>query len=293
MNIVSHTKIYLGISITLILASLLVLVVWGLELGIDFTGGSIIEIEFSETRPSSNEVKEKLKNLELGKVSLKSADSKSLILRLKNIDEETHQKILEKFGQGVEEKKFESIGPVIGTELKKKTLYAITLALLAIVLYVAWAFRNVSKPIASWQYGLVAIAALFHDIVITLGVFALLGEIYKVEISLVLVAAFLTILGYSVNNSIVVFDRVRENLIRTDWSDFRKTINQSINQSLMRCLNTALTTLFVLLAIFFIGGESIRYFALALVIGIVVGTYSSIFTTTSLLTLWYERKYRR
>jgi len=302
MQIISHRKIYFSISIILVLASLVSLLLWGLNLGIDFSGGTLMEIEFLGERPGNQEIQEKLADLELDQITLQSTGQKGLILRLKDIDEETHQMVLtelrefdsqgESSSQIITEKRFESVGPLIGQELKRKTFWAILLALVAIILYIAWAFRKISKPVASWQYGLVAITALFHDILITLGFFSVLGHYWNIEIGLPLVAAFLTILGYSVNNSIVIFDRSRENLLRSHWTDFQEIINQSINQSMTRCLNTALTTLFVLLAIFFLGGQSIKYFALALIIGIIVGTYSSIFVTSSLVVVWqrWQRK---
>ena len=302
MQIVSHRKIYFSISITLVLASLVSLLLWGLNLGIDFSGGTLMEIEFSDSRPNNQQIQEKLADLELDQINLQSTGQRGLILRLKDIDEETHQMILVKLreldsqgqssSQIITEKRFESVGPLIGQELKRKASWAILLAMAAIIIYIAWAFRKISKPVASWQYGLVAITALFHDILITLGFFSVLGHYWNIEIGLPLVAAFLTILGYSVNNSIVIFDRSRENLLRSHWTDFEETINQSINQTLTRCLNTALTTLFVLLAIFFLGGQSIKYFALALIVGIIIGTYSSIFVTSSLIVVWqrWQRK---
>jgi len=293
MQIVSHRKIYFSFSIILVLASLVSLLLWGLNLGIDFSGGTLMEIEFLGERPGNQEIQKKLADLELDQITLQSTGEKGLILRLKDIDEETHQMILGRIGlEQITEKRFESVGPLIGQELKRKTSWAILLALVAIILYIAWAFRKISKPVASWQYGLVAITALFHDILITLGFFSVLGHYWNIEIGLPLVAAFLTILGYSVNNSIVIFDRSRENLLRSHWTDFEEIINQSINQSMTRCLNTALTTLFVLLAIFFLGGQSIKYFALALIVGIIVGTYSSIFVTSSLIVVWqrWQRK---
>ena len=300
MQIVSRRKIYFSISLMLVLASLVSLLLWGLNLGIDFSGGTLMEVEFLEERPSNQQIQEKLADLELDQISLQSTGQKGLILRLKDIDEETHQMILaelreldsrgESSSQIITEKRFESVGPLIGQELKRKAFWAILLAMAAIILYIAWAFRKISKPVASWQYGLVAITALFHDILITLGFFSVLGHYWNIEIGLPLVAAFLTILGYSVNNSIVIFDRSRENLLRSHWTDFEETINQSINQSMTRCLNTALTTLFVLLAIFFLGGQSIKYFALALIVGIIVGTYSSIFVTSSLIIVWQRRQ---
>jgi preprotein translocase subunit SecF len=294
MNIVSHRKIYFTISATLLIASALSLSFFGLRLGIDFTGGTLMEVEFLKERPNNQEIQEKLAGLELGQINLQPTRENGLILRLKDIDEVTHQQILEKIAlTQANEKRFESIGPLIGNELKRKAFWAIGLALIAIILYIAWAFRKVSRPVASWQYGLVAIIALFHDIFITLGFFSFFSYFREIEIGLPFVAAFLTILGYSVNNSIVIFDRVRENLLKTNWTDFSQVINQSINQSLTRCLNTALTTLFVLLAIFFLGGQSIKYFSLALIIGIIIGTYSSIFITSPLVVAWQNRRYRR
>ncbi len=290
MQIVKYRKIYFSISILLFLGSLFSLLSYGLTLGIDFTGGTLMEIEFLNEPPSNQEIQEKLANMELGNITLQGTGEKGLILRLKDIDENTHQMILEKIGADqVIEKRFESIGPLIGKELKTKALWAILLALLAIVLYIAWAFRKISRPVASWQYGLVAIIALFHDIFITLGFFSFLCHFIQIEIGLPFVAAFLTILGYSVNNSIVIFDRTRENILKTNWTDFKEVINLSVSQSITRCLNTALTTLFVLLAIFFLGGQSIKYFSLALAIGIIIGTYSSIFITASLIATWQKR----
>ena len=293
MQIVKYRKIYISISAILLIGSALTLGIWGLRLGIDFTGGSLMEIEFLSERLDNQVLQEKLNDLDLGQISFQPTGEKGLIVRLKDIDEKTHQQILENIGLNtIEEKRFESIGPLIGAELKRKAIWAIGLALIAIILYIAWSFRKISRPFASWQYGLMAIIALFHDVFITIGLFAFLSHFIEIEIGLPFVAALLTILGYSVNNSIVIFDRVRENLLKTDWKEFSQTINQSINQSISRCFNTALTTLFVLLAIFLLGGETIKYFSLALVIGIIVGTYSSIFITSSLIVGWYERKYK-
>lgn len=289
MEVIKHRKIYLTISIILFLTSLFVLMFWGLKFGIDFTGGSLIEVNFIEERMSNQEIQEKLASLNLGEINIQPTGDKGVILRMKDIDEKTHQGILTKLNNHQEER-FESIGPLIGKELKNKAIWAIGLSLLVIILYIAWAFRKVYKPVASWQYGLVAIVALFHDIFITLGFFAFLGYFKEVEIGLPFVAAFLTILGYSVNNSIVIFDRVRENVLKTNWNNFKQVVNESINQSMTRCLNTALTTLFVLLAVFFLGGESIKYFSLALIVGIIIGTYSSIFITGSLIVLWKKAK---
>lgn len=289
MKIVSYRKIYFALSILMILGGLYGVVFYGLKLGIDFTGGSLMEVNFLEGRPANVQINEQLADLQLGEVNLQPVGANGLILKTKDIDEATHQEILNKLG-GVEEVSFESVGPVIGDELKRSAIWAVVLSLVAIVAYIAWTFRKVSKPVPSWQYGLVAIIALSHDIFITLGLFAFLGRFKGIEIGLPLIAAFLTILGYSVNNSIVVFDRVRENLLKSDWGNFAETVNLSINQSFGRCINTALTTLFALLAIFFFGGASIKYFALALIVGIAIGTYSSIFITGPLIVVWRGKK---
>ena len=311
MQITSHSKIYFIISAILVLASLAALGFWGLKLGIDFTGGSLMEIEFSQERLTNQVIQEKLAGLNLGQINIQPTGEKGVILRLKDIDEETHQVILEKLGQPLE-RRFTSIGPIIGQELKTKAVASLGLALIAIILYIAWAFRKISKPVPSWRYGIVAMVTLFHDILITCGLFTCLGHWLRVEIGLPFVAALLTILGYSVNNTIVIFDRTRENLLRpgrpaggpgqhlfsekkrigSAQVSFKEIVNQSINQSISRCINTALTTLFVLLAIFFFGGESIRYFVLALMTGLVVGTYSSIFIASPLIVTWEGVKKR-
>ncbi|MBA3046872.1 protein translocase subunit SecF, partial [Candidatus Falkowbacteria bacterium] len=174
---------------------------------------------------------------------------------------------------------------------KRKSVLAIIIVLIAIVLYIAWTFRKVSKPVASWKYGLAAIIALFHDVIITVGIFAVLGKFFGVEINTAFVAAILTVLGYSVNDTIVVFDRVRENLPKSE-EDFEGTINTSVNQTITRSINTSITTLLVLLSIVFFGGATIRDFILALSIGVFVGTYSSIFLASPILVIWEKIRNR-
>ena len=191
----------------------------------------------------------------------------------------------------VEELHFETIGPSIGKELKRRATYAIVIALLVIIAYIAWSFRRVSKPVASWKYGVAAIVALFHDVILVVGVFALLGRYAGIEIDTAFIAALLTVLGYSVNDTIVVLDRVRENLPRSN-EDFLGTVNASINQTLARSINTTLTTVLALIALLLFGGETIRYFILALTIGIASGAYSSIFIAAPILVIW-EKWQRR
>jgi preprotein translocase subunit SecF len=163
----------------------------------------------------------------------------------------------------------------------------------AIILYVAYAFRKVSKPISSWKYGIAAIVALIHDVTIVMAVFAILGKTAGVEVDIPFVVALLTILGYSVNDTIVVFDRVRESLLGRVGSNFEENVNTGVNKSITRSINTSLTTLVVLVSLYFFGGASVQYFALALIIGIIAGTYSSIFLASPLLVAWHQFDVRR
>ncbi len=295
MNIpfIKYRKFYYFFSGVLILGSIFSLVVFGLRPGIDFTGGSILEIEYRAERPSNQEVQGKLADLDLGSIVLQPTGDRALILRMKDIDEETHQAILQRLGQ-VNEQRFESIGPVIGQELKQKTKFFTVLALLAIVLYLTFAFRKVSRPLSSWQYGLITVfVAFFHNLLIPLGIFSILSQIYPIQITIPIVVGLLTVLGYSINDTIVVFDRVRENLLRGREENFQDTVNSSLNQTLVRSINTSLTALFVLVAIFFFGGETLKYFSLILILGIICGTYSSIFIASPLLVTWFNFKQKK
>ena len=260
---------------------------WGLKLGIDFTGGSLLEVSFKGSRPTVARVEAGLAELKLSSLIVQPAGEQDLQLKFQETSEEVHQSVLAKLNRlaPAEELRFESVGPSIGQELKTKSLYAIFFVLVAVLIYISYVFRKVSKPVASWKYGLSAIIAMFHDAVITVGVFAVLGHVYGTEINTAFVAAVLTVLGYSVHDSIVVFDRIRENLPKSDL-DFPGTVNMSLNQTLGRSINTSLTTLLVLTSIVLFGGATIRPFALALAIGIFIGTYSSIFFASPLLVIW-------
>jgi len=290
MNFVKYRKIYFIFSGILILGSLICLVIFGLNPGIDFTGGSILEIEFKGARPSNPEIREKLNQFGLGEILIQPIGEKGVILRMKDISEETHQEILKKIKETgeLEERRFESIGPTIGRELKEKTKIVIILAFLSIVLYIALAFRKISRPIASWKYGIASLISLFNDVFIPLGIFSILGKFYGVQITIPIICALLTVIGYSINNVVVVYDRIRENLLRAKGEVFEKTVDFAINQTLTRQINTALTTLFPLIAIFFLGGETLKYFALTLILGITAGTYSSIFLASPILVSWLK-----
>ena len=290
INFLKYSKIYFIISAIVVAASIASLIIFGLKPGIDFTGGSILEIDYKTERPSNQTVKDALSEFNLGDFFVQPADEKGVILRMGSINEEAHQKIIEKLKEtgDFEEARFESIGPTIGRELREKTKVVIALALLVIVLYIAIAFRKVSRPVTSWQYGIASLFSLFHDILIPLGIFSLLGKFYQIQITIPVICALLAVIGYAINNVVVVYDRIRENLLRGHRLTFEETVNASLNQTLTRQLNTSLTTLFPLLAIFFLGGETLRYFALTLILGIAAGTYSSIFLASPLLVSWLK-----
>lgn len=289
-NIIGKRKIFLTISGLLCGISLLALIIWGLKPGIDFTGGTLMEIKYPDKVLTSQEIKEKLKDLNLGEVIVQPTGQGQILLRFKEVDEDTHQKILEKLNRP-EELRFQTIGPTIGKELTNKARWAILLVNIAILIYIAWAFRKLSKIIKkgeSWRYGAGAILAMIHDVLVMLGLFAILGHFKGTEINSSFITAILTVIGYSVNDTIVVYDRIRENFLVYGWRNFEETINRSLNETLIRSLNTTLTTVLALLAIFIFGGESIRDFVLAMMVGISTGAWSSISIATPFLL--FKRK---
>jgi len=288
MNFVRYKKIYFAFSGLVILASIGSVAVFGLNPGIDFTGGSILEVSYSGQRPSNQEIRDGLAEFKLGEIYVQPTEENGVIIKTKDISEETHRLIIQKLNasQDVREKRFESLGPVIGKELREKTVTLIILALFAMVVYIIFAFRKIRRPLPPWQYGAVSLVILFHDIAVPIGVFAVLGKFYGIQITIPVVAALLTVVGYAINNVVVVFDRLRENLSKRVSVVFDETVNKSISQSLARCLNTSLTTILVLSAIFFFGGPTLRAFSLALIIGITAGTYSAVFLTAPLLTIF-------
>ncbi|OHA47034.1 MAG: protein-export membrane protein SecF [Candidatus Terrybacteria bacterium RIFCSPLOWO2_01_FULL_44_24] len=285
-SIIKHRWIFLIFSAILVFASIFSLTVWGLKLGVEFKGGSLMAVKFDDKVPAREELISVLSSEDLGDITVQPSDNKTLILKFKSVDEDTHQEVLKKIKDLApgEESQFTSIGPVVGKELEQKSALAIALAVICIMLYIAWAFRRVSKPISSWQYGLiVAIVALLHDVIIPLGLFAALGYFMNIEINVAFVAAILTILGFSVHDTIVVFDRTRENLRKIFDKSFGEIVNTSLNQTLGRSLATSITVLLTIGAIGLWGGSAIADFALVLFVGIAVGTYSSIFVAGPLL----------
>lgn len=319
-----YSYFFSGILITL---SLLALFVWGLNLGIDFKGGTLMEVKITETSepeastppadgqdpaatpapeatppaefklPTRDEITEKFKDLNLSSLNVQESEGGVFILRYLGSDEATNEKVLEKlkeFNGTVEQLRVDFVGSSVSKQFKRDAIIGIIMAVLGVALYIAWAFRKVSYPVASWQYGLGAIIALAHDITITLGVFAVLGKFMGVEVGVPFVAALLTILGYSVNDTIVGYDRIRENIIRANTkTPFEEVVNKSINETIARSINTSMTVIIVLVAIILFGGDSIKYFSIALLIGVGFGTYSSIFIASALLVSNHHRELRK
>jgi len=279
-KIIQKRKILVGISLFFCLASVLILILFPPRLGIDFQGGTMIEIEKGDlTIP---QIKDKLSSFDLGEIRIQATQNDTYVLRIKEIDEQLHQEILKQLGNPTEIR-YEIVGPVIGEEVKSKSKVAIILALILVFLYIVWAFRKLSrifKHQESWRYGVGAIIALAHDMLIMSGFYALLGVLKGVEINTLFVVALLTILGYSVNDTIVIFDRIRENTLLYGRENFEEVVNRSLNESLVRSFNTSLTTIFVLLSLAFFAGSGIQTFALILIIGVISGTWSSIAVAT-------------
>ncbi len=278
------------ISFIIIIPGIISLALFGLKLGIDFTGGTVLRYQFPQ--PVSNEqVTTEIKNAG-GEIVSVRGDGTDYTIQLKPLEpqkiEQIKNQLTTTFGP-VTDQGSESVGPVVGGETTVNALKALLISSAMIVLYIAFSFRKVPKPASSWRFGISAIAALLHDVLLVLGVFSLWGHFWGVEVDVLFVTALLTIIGFSVHDTIVVFDRIRENLPKHLSQKFETVADASIIQTLARSLNTSLTVVFVLLALLLFGGESIRWFVVALLVGIVSGTYSSIFNATALLTLWEEK----
>lgn len=266
--------------------------VFGLKFGIDFTGGSVLEVHYSQGAPDLETVRTALAEAGLVDFTAQKVGDDGLIIKSKPMNEEKYQQVLAElktlaaFSAGSEN--FQSIGPVVGRELQAKTKLFSILSLLVILIYIALSFRKISRPVSSAVYSITGILALAHDVVIPLGVFAVLGSFTGYEITVPIITAFLTVFGYSINDTVVVFDRTRENLLHSRGESFESIIDKSLNQTLSRSINTVMTVLLVLFAIFFFGGASLKPFSLALILGVATGTYSSIFIATPLVFSYYR-----
>jgi preprotein translocase subunit SecF len=288
-NIIGRRNLYFLLSGLLILPGVVALAVWGLRLGIDFTGGSLLELRLAQEAAPA-QVREAFASRGLPDASVvtsrDASGATSYLVRTPAIDTPKKNEVLEelrnRFGS-VTEDRFESVGPVVGAETARKAILAVAAASGFILLYLSFAFRQVPKP---WRYGACAVLALLHDVLVVLGLWAIFGRLFGLEVDVLFVTAVLTIVGFSVHDTIVVFDRIRENVARFPAEPFERVVNFSVNQTLDRSLNTTLTVLFTLTALLLLGGATIRNFVLALLIGIISGTYSSIFNASCLLVVW-------
>ncbi|MFA6386827.1 MAG: protein translocase subunit SecF [Candidatus Paceibacterota bacterium] len=283
MFIIKHKKIFVWISIVLVTLSVVAIAVFGLNLGIDFKGGSLTEVEYTTVRPEQSVIETDLSTLSLGQALVQPIGEKGYSIKTRAVSDKEHQAILAALGAEAKEKSFTSIGPSVGAELVRKSLLSFILVSLGIIFWIAFSFRKVSKPVSSWRYGLIAIVTLIHDIMIPVGVFAVLSHIFGVEVDTLFVVAILTVLGLSVSDTIVVFDRIRENIRVGHWKTFEETVGNSIAQVYTRSIATSATVIIALLALVFFGPKSTKVFAMMLTAGMFFGTYSSIFLASPLL----------
>lgn len=292
MNIIGKKYLYFAFSLIIIIPGLVSLVLFGLNPSIEFTGGTRITVSMPKVA-TNNDVSVVKNILEKEKLRVSNTEvSNNLIyVRTVGMDQKQNAKFLEDLKnnlKGAKQEQFETIGPTIGAETTTNAIAAVVIASLFIVIYITFSFRKIPKPASSFRFGICAIIALIHDVLVVVGIFAILGHFFGVEIDSLFVTALLTVIGFSVHDTIVVFDRIRENLKRVSGVSFDQIVNESILQTLDRSLNTSLTVVLVLFALLLFGGESIRWFVVALLIGVISGTYSSIFNASPLLVVWQE-----
>lgn len=304
MFIIKNRKIFYIFSGVLILASLISLLVWGLQLGIDFKGGSVIEVRYTDSKPDASLIQKNIsdlsKSIDLGTYILQSVGDTDYSIKSRLVSDKERQQIEGAFSNNgaikTELKRVNSIGPLIGKEAAQKAIISIILVILCIVLFITFAFRKVSKPVQSWKYGLMAVVALAHDVIIPAGAFSILGHFKGYEVDTLFVTALLVILGFSIHDTIVVYDRIRENLSTSNKTNDKKTfetiVGESVSQTFVRSINTSMSTILALVVLYFLGPEATQHFSLALIIGVAVGTYSSIFIASALLVTiekWQRR----
>jgi preprotein translocase subunit SecF len=294
MNIIKHRYLYFAISLLVIVPGIIALIVWGLPLAIDFTGGSMLEVKFdSGTAPQPAQVYELLNTEGLADSTVQSAGTDGIIIRSKEMSEEVKTKLINDMQTAYNSKitinSFESVGPTVGQEVTKRAVLAVALAALAIILYITFAFRGVQH---SFRYGTAAILAMIHDVLVVVGMEALVGHFVNWEADSMFLTAVLTVIGFSVHDTIVVFDRIRENSAIYRKLSFTEVVNHSTVQTLARSINTQLTVMLCLLAMALFGGVTIRHFVTILLIGVFSGTYSSIFNASPILVVWENHEWR-
>jgi len=308
MKIVKNRKIFFALSAILVALSLYGIFTYGFNFSIDFKGGTITEVSYIGERPEKSLIEEQVQALGLGGFSVRPSENDRYILRTRELTDEERTNLLASLatdgGEAPVLERSNTVGPLAGAELKSKAVKAVAVVVIMIVLFITFAFRKVSKPVftasggtplkavASWKYGLATVVALVHDVLIPTGIFVFLGHYIGLEVDLLFVSGLLAILGYSVHDTIVVFDRVRENLrinqTKHNTEDFEETVGKSVTQTMGRSINTSLTLLITLAALYFLGSSATHDFSLLLIIGVIAGTYSSIFLASPLLVTFYK-----
>jgi len=291
MIVIKYRKIWYIVSTLVLAGSFWAMYQYGFRLSVDFKGGTLTEVKYTEVRPMQAELESKITALDIGGFSVRPSGDTNYIIRTKELSAKERELLLGALGHGVSKLEIErqnTIGPVVGAELQNKAFKAIIVVVLMIVLFITFAFRKVSRPVQSWKYGLATIVALAHDVIIPTGIFVFLGHLYGFEIDLLFITGLLAILGYSVHDTIVVFDRVRENLRINEDKEFEVTVGKSVNQTFARSINTSVTIFIMLLALYIYGSAATANFSLLLIVGLVAGTYSSIFIASPLLVTFYK-----
>ncbi|OQB05670.1 MAG: preprotein translocase subunit SecF [bacterium ADurb.Bin212] len=289
-RIVAKRKTWYIISSLLVVLSIASIIILGLRVGVDYNGGSILELKTS--KDISEITKKAYEAQEISSFQIKSGGSNTYTIRSKELSNDQKNTLVSEISKeapDLMELSFDNIGPTVGKDLLNKSIYSVIIAALAIITFIAYAFRKIPKPLSSWKFGTLAVVALMHDLLITLGFISFVGYFYPwMEIDYLFITAMLTIMGFSVHDTIVIYDRLRENFIRNRHKHILDVAEESVNQTLARSINTSITTVIVLLALFILGGTPIRHFVLILMFGITIGTYSSIFVATPLLVSWHK-----
>ena len=299
MYIIHHRSLFFWITGLLLAGSVGAILFWGLPLGIDFTGGSLMQVKYEQGRPALADIEQQISAVHAGAVSVRASGEDAISIRARTMTPAEHDAILAALSSqaSATELAYTSVGPALGSQFANKALWAIFAVMLVIVLYIAFAFRKVSRPVPSWGYGLTVVVMLAIDIIVPAGFFAAYCHFTGAEVDSLFVVALLALLGYCVNDVIVIFDRIREHLARNEKTGqrepFEDTIGKSINQTMTRSINTALTVALALIVLIFLGAPATRNFALVMLVGVVAGTFSSICRSAPLLipiAKWFAKK---
>ena len=299
MIITKHRTAFFWITGVILAGAIAAIIFFGLPLSIDFTGGSLMQVSYPDGRPSLADIQTQIAKVPLGSVSVRESGDKAIVIRSRTLLPEEHAAVLAELSKGVSvtELAYTSIGPALGSQFAMKAMWALGAVALAIMLYIAFAFRKVSRPVPSWLYGLAVVAILLHDVIIPSGFYAILAHFTGVEVDALFITALLALLGYSVNDTIIIFDRVREHLAHNEKTNtkepFEDTVGKSISETMTRSINTSLTVVLALLALVFFGAAATRDFALVMLVGVIAGTYSSILLAAPLLipfAKWFTKK---